>query len=46
VDAAVTARRIQQREGWSDAVLLDLLLGFLHENVSNDAVSDYLEARS
>jgi hypothetical protein len=42
VDAAVTARRIQQREGWSDAVLL----GFLHENASNDAVSDYLEARS
>ena len=40
------AHDIQEREGWTDSTLLDVLLDYIDNQASDDAFQDYLEDRT
>jgi hypothetical protein len=43
MNATEIAQDIQQREGWTDATLLDLVLEYVQNQDANDAFRDHLE---
>jgi hypothetical protein len=45
-DAYKIAYDVQEREGWTDTTLLDVVLDYIGNQGSDDAFADYLAERS